>query len=230
MAEMLNVRVMDTGEERAIPDVEPVESAKLFWQISDGIWQQRPENLSLTFHAVDSVMSVLEARDTLNEVIGGISKKLLVSGVNKTIKLYGHRDEEVELTPKLLDSPISSCVGTFNWDERNTSRYTEIDGKMEVIAFTDGHQDRHRELYAGLWFKDEDDQHVDLTYSMQRIQYKQDRPTSLTMSIWYSRFAETGYEGNHLKHVPLSIEQELRVLRAFQAIGGITLDAATQGR
>lgn len=228
MAEMLNVRVISTGERLTIPDVEPTESAALFWQISDEIWRQKPKDLDLTCNAVESAMPVLEARDALNEVIGGISRKLLVSGVDKTIKLYGRRDEEVELKPKLLDSPISSDVGTFNWDEQSTWSHANIDGKLEGVEFTDGHRDRYRELYAGLWFKDEDNQHVNLTYSMQRIQYKQDRPTSLTMSIWYNRFAETGYEGNHLKHAKLSMEQELRVLRVFQAIGGITLDATSQ--
>ena len=60
VAELINVRVLNTGEEYVISDVEPVESAKLFLRISDEIWKQRPKRLMLTYFNLPSVMSAPE--------------------------------------------------------------------------------------------------------------------------------------------------------------------------
>jgi len=231
MAEMLNIRVIETDEELTIPDVEPTASAELFWRLSDEIWRQKPEQSRLAFFSVASAIPTVEARDALNEALVEIDEELVVSGIGKAIKIGGFRpDAEVELTPELLDNPAGSQLGTFNWDEHNISRIAYIEGEKKHVVFTDDHKDRHRELYAGFDYRDENNSTVQLTYSMQRIQHAQDHPTSLNMNIWHSRFAETGYEGNHLKSVPLSIEQELSVLKVFQAMGGITLEATTQDK
>lgn len=229
MAEMLNVRVRDTGEERTIADVEPTESAKLFWQVSNAIWEQRSKTDTFTRFDVASALPMLEARDTLNEVLGGIDEGLVIAGIGKAVKLNGFRaDDQIELAPELLDTPARVHIGTYNWDEQNTWRHVDIAGKSECVMFTDGHKDKYRELNASFGYWDKNRQAVELTYAMQRIQLTQDQPISLSMNIWHSQFAETGYEGSNLKHVPLSVEQELRVLRAFQAIGGITPEAPSQ--
>ena len=232
MAEMLNVRVVATGKEYSIPDVEPVESARLFLQISDEIWRQKSEELHerlrVSAFALDSALPAPEAKDALNEVLGTIDEGLVISGIEKAIKLRGPWDEEVELTPELLNNPDRAHVGTFNWDERNTGCHIEIDGKREFATFTDGHLDYSRELYAGFEYTDEGNHAVQLTYGITRSQRTQDQTTSLYMNIWHGNFAETGYEGSILKHVPLSVEQELSLLRVFQALGGITLEAPAE--
>lgn len=227
MAEMLNVRVMDTGEKRIIPDTEPTQSAQLFWQISDEIWRQKPDTLRLACYAIESQMPPKDARDALNEVLGDIDRDLVVSGTSESVKLTGFRPgEEVELAPELLNNPLESHVGTFNWDQRNTWRYADIDGKKKSVEFTDGHKDRHRELYVGFNYIDGRRQLTQLKYSMQRIQQTQDHTTSVSLSMWHSQFAETGYEGSQLKSAELRTEQEIKLLRVFQAMGGITLRAS----
>ena len=227
MAEMLNVRVMETGEERTIADVVPTESAELYWQISDGIWRRKPAELKLACYRMPSIMPTLEARDALNEVFTDIDEELVVSGIGKAVKLAGsHPFGEVEFSPELLDNPAGSHVGTFNWDQRNTWRPADIDGREGVVEFTDDHKDKHRELFAGFDYRDDKRRIVELIYSMQRMQYKQDHPTYLLMRIWYSEFADIGYEGDHLKRVLLSVEQELKVLGVFQAMGGVALEAS----
>jgi len=226
VAETLHIRVCDTGEERTIVDAEPLESATLFWQISDAIWQQKPEANVDSFHSVNSALTPNEARDTLNKVFSDIDKELVVSGAKKTLNLRGLSDADfITLTPKILNSPLDTRVGTFNWDWLAVVRQADIDGKHQTIAFTDGHTDCFRELNASFSFLAEKAR-VRLTYSMQRLQETQNHPTALAMTIWHSGFAESGYEGSHLAVVDLDTNQELSVLRAFQAIGGVALNGS----
>jgi hypothetical protein len=155
MPELLNVKVMDTGEELAIPDVEPLDSARKFWELSDKIWRLKPAELRLAAFSMDGAMQPTEAKDALNDVLSQIDNELVVCGTSKAIKLEsGYPNDDTELTPEQLAVPLGSYIGTFNWDNRNIWRYAMIAGKKEVVEFTDGHMDYHRELYGGFDFRD----------------------------------------------------------------------------
>lgn len=222
MSEKLRVRVIKTGERRTLSDVEPLDSAAKFWRVSDAIWRQKPATLKLACFSMAAKMPVLEARDTLNEVLAAIDEKLVVSGINKAMKLEGpHSDDKITLMPALLASPAEVHVGTYNWDQRNNWRYATINGEQQGVEFTDGHKDYHRELFASFDFRDKKNRSTArLNYSVQRIQMSQDTTISLNMSIWHSDFAANGYEGNQLQEVPLTVAQEFKLIDAFQAMSG----------
>ena len=225
MPEKLKVRVIKTGDMRTIDDAVPIKSAAEFWQMSDAIWHQKPPELKLACFSLGAKMPVEKARDTLNEVLAHIDEKLVVSAIDKVMQMEGpHSDDKISFNPGFLASPAAVHIGTYNWDDRNTWRYANVDGVVQGVEFTDGHKDRHRELFASLDFTDKSRSIARLNYSMQRIQMSQDTETSLNMSIWHSDFAETGYEGNHPEAVPLSVAQEIKVIGALQAMSGIVFD------
>lgn len=228
MTEMLDVKVMGTEQELKVPAVEPVESARLFWGISDGLWStRRPEESALSSYGRTSVKPTLEARDMLNEVLGDIDEGLVVSGAGKALKLgerHWRDDKEgAELSSEILATPLSATIGTFNWDVNNTFRYADVEGKKTAVQFLDGHNDRYRELFATFHFRD-GDHDVALTYSTQRMEQYQDQAVSLNMKVWHSDYAESGYEGEGQKHVPMTVEQELKVLGVFHAMSGVELE------
>lgn len=228
MAEMLNVKVIGTDEYLTIADAVPVESAKLFWDLSDSIWAHKPSATELTAHSVASALPPLEARDTLNRALGSISERLVVSGLGKSVKLHSDWPRRtITLGPNILDSPQTVSIGTFNWDERMTTRQVTVNGETKGAVFTDGHKDRYRELFASFSYTDDLGYPAHLTYAMQRAQSWQDSSTELTANMWHSSLGDTGHEdGTQLEQVSLTIEQELRVLRAFRAIGGVALNGS----
>ncbi len=230
MAETFSVRVDRTGEEYIISDVEPLESAELFWQISDAIWGQKPADHKWDCFTMGSEMPVLEAKEAIDSVLGNIDKNLVVPGVGKAIRLNGYRAEEsVTVSPGTLANPSDSCIGTYNWDEQSNSRVVVIDGVRENGVFTGQHKDRVRQLYASFNYRDEHGHVVtQLTYSMLRSQVSQNRNVKVSANFWHRDLDNTGYEGDEMKSVLLSTEQELRVLRVFQAMGGIALDSPTE--
>lgn len=227
MAEILNIRLVDTQEKRTIEDAEPLESAKLFWAVSDAIWQQNPtgdDSFSASF-AIEAAAPAAEAALVLNEVFEGIDEKLVVIGREEPLELDGMRGPDTGTTvpSTILAAPQRASIGTFKWDARATSRLVYIDGQQRGASFTDGHTDRHREVFASFRFRSEGSV-MALQYAMQRMQPWQDDTTALSMILRHSAFAETGYEGHHLAYVPVTEEQEIALLEAFQAIGGLVLE------
>ena len=222
MGELLNVRVLSTGEIRTLEDAEPSSSASRFKELSDKIWEKSPKENKLALFAINIARPV-EARNMLNLTLREIDNELEISGITSEVKVHGARQEEdIIINPNLLNLPYHAEVGTYNWDYDGSWRFEDIDGKIEAVEFTDGHHDYMRELYFGLNFRN-DDGIYSLLYSMQRKQNRQDRNTTLSMTLYDSHHAETGYEGDHLKHVQLSFEQENELLRNFAFLGGIAL-------
>ena len=229
MTKEIRARIHDTSKEIVIEDVEPLASAALFWKISDAIWDQRPGDHMLTSWSVASVLPVEDARNRLNEVLAKIDEELAISGNNTPLGLPGSRaGETIELGPHALSHPSQVHIGTMNWDQQCTFRSVTVDDRRTAATFTDGHTDRLRELYASFSFRQERSA-VNLRYSMQRYQPSQDGPTSLSMNIWHSALAESGYEGSQLAYTGIDEAQEMDVLKVFQDIGGIILGPEAGG-
>lgn len=217
--------ILTTDDDRpfTVEDPAPLESATLFKVISDQIWDQRQLNIDTTSW---STTANLDAEQALNEVttqLKEIDEKFDISSGEEDLKLTGRWNESVEIARSKLITPRQSTLTTFNWDAHSTIRIVYIDDERHVAQFSDGHRDYSRELEAKFWFT-VDDQTLIASYSMQRHQYDQDIPTSVSASIWYSHFAETGYEGSGIFRAELSEEKELTLLQIFARIGGISLD------
>lgn len=222
MAEMLNVRDLATGERLTIPDAEPLESISLYKTISDKIWEQSG-NTDFAEATVRTVISPLETQDAINEVVGNMGKRFVLSGINKSLKLTGpRREDKIKLSAEYLNVPYSAFIGTFKWDRRLDTRTVMVDKKWKTYEFTDGHLDFHRDLFAQLVFRDKNFCTI-LTWSAQRLQPYQDRLTSLSLNAWHDDFAESGYEGTYLVNKKLSVVQEIEFLKMIRTIGGLSV-------
>lgn len=227
MTEILQAKVMATGEIISVEEPEPLASAVLFKAVSDKIWERRT-NEHLTFVDAPLEASPIEARDRLNDTLRSIDESLVIAGAGKAIDLgvpYPG-EEPVVIAAEALHEPIRARVGTYNWDAQGgTWRFVEIDGERQGAEFIDGHLDYQRELYAKLRFSAPGQQGIRtvLTYAMQRYQMGQAGTTKLHINIWDSRFAETGYEGHPRGSVELTEAKELTMLETIKTLGGITL-------
>jgi hypothetical protein len=222
MGELLNVRVLSTREIRTIEDVEPSISALRFKELSDKIWAMKPEDNRLSMFGVD-IKKPLESRNDLNETLKEIDHELVISGIHRAVLIHASRQEEdLEISPNLLTNPVSGSVGTFNWDWENVWRFADVNGKKQAVEFTDGHRDFFREIYCNFNFYHKDNP-MQLSYSIQRIQARQDRNATLTMTLWDGRDAYSGYEGEVLKHSAISMDQEKEIIDRFAFFGGIAL-------
>jgi len=222
MGELLNVRVLSTREIRTIEDVEPTASALRLKELSDKLWAMKPEDNRLSMFEVD-IKRPIESRNNLNETLKEIDHELVISGIHRAVIIHGSKPEEdVEISPNLLTMPVSGSVGTFNWDWENVWRIADIDGNNQAVEFIDGHRDFLREVYCNFnfYFKDNP---MQLSYSIQRIQARQDRNATLTMTLWDGKDAYSGYEGEVLKHSAISIDQEKEIIDRFAYFGGIAL-------
>ncbi len=218
MPEMLKARVISSHEMIEFQDVEPLESAILFKNVSDAIWAQKPENMKLARHRVASGLNALEVRDSLNEIVGDVDQNLVISGIGKALDL-GAIDSTMKpviIDAEIIDNPVSAVVETFNWDNFNTLRYVELDGKSKAVKFMDGHKDYSRELSIKLNLG----KSAVANYVMQRVQADQDSPTSINLSVWHSAFAISGYEGQHITSSVLSEHHEIQALNLIQRMVG----------
>ncbi len=214
MTEVFKVKVCGTAEMLEIQDSEPLSSASKYKQLSDFIWAQRPENSQLSSHLVSSDLSPPEVRDTLNEIAGEVNEKLIISGIGKALYL-GQIDRDsdpIAINAEIIDNPVSVAVETFNWDEGNVRRYTEVNGKKEVVEFTDGHRDYYRELCIKLGLGRD----AVATYSIQRRQTYQSDTTELFLNVWHKAFAEMDYAGHQIVDSDLTEQQENRILDLIQ--------------
>ncbi len=215
----------------SIPDPEALASAQLYKRISDDIWRKKSSGSKDSVVAtVESVLESSEARDAINDVVRPIDSRLVVSGIDKALHLGGMwPSQKAKLSPKFLSRPLAAEVSTTNWDSRyGKRRDVEVNGQHLIAKFVDRHTDYSRELFARLYFGDEDSVKAFLEYSIQRNQAAQGSLTELWLTAWHYTLADTGYEGNRLHHVGLTEEQEISVLKLFQSIGGITLEESAQ--
>lgn len=218
MPEVYPAKLHDTKERIEVIDPESLPSAIQFKALSDAIWARKLKDDSWSSFAVPSIMRTGAAIERLNSAVREIDEKLVITGISRAIdlgKVHGV-GEPVVLDADTMDQPRYVTVGTFNWDERNTWRAITVDGKPTAAVFTDSHRDYHREL--DLSFALGANAHA--TYSIARIQGRQDQPTSLGLNVWHQAFAETGYEGHQLAYVDITPEQELKVIGVMQAITG----------
>jgi hypothetical protein len=223
MAEMLNVKVHPTGELMTVPDVEPTGSAEKFWQLSDDIWKTQGAINAINSRDVPVQIPMLEARDTINEVMGTISKDLVIAGAGRTMRFPGlHPGYDWVIEPEMLDMPHEIRIGTQKLDDRCRDRYIVLDGKTVWVEFTDDHRDKYRKLYANMFFH-YGISHPVLKYTMEREQMDQDGPTSIGAILIHGGTHEMGHEGDGFADAPLTEEQEVRVINLFRTLGGIPL-------
>lgn len=219
MTELLRGKRFDTGEIVEFTNPEPLPGAVQFMRLSDALWAQNSHDHLGTFSDVQSHENPLEVRSLLNNVVGPIDERFVVSGIRKALGLgRPHPSEpEVVILGQEMDDVIDASVGTFNWDDRLTHRRIDIDGEMKPVELLDGHRDYLRELHLRLRLAN----YATLTYAMQRAEYMQDETTSLSLTVWHPEFAETGYEGHMLAYVPLSQSQESQVLDVMRHTSGL---------
>ena len=223
MTELLKVKVLNTGDTLEVPDVERLESAQQYLDVSDRIWSRRT-NPHLAVTEIPSVLTPEESRDAINEVVGRIDKRFVISGRTKELTIRGPwPNDKATLSPAFLKKPAAAAVGTYNWDKQATWRHMDIDGHREAVEFTDGHTDFHRELFAKLFFQGRKHLTV-LRWLVQRYQPDQNQQAVLYSHAWYSGFAESGYEGNGLHWKKLKEGQEIEFVKLAQRLGGISLD------
>lgn len=230
MTEILQARVIDTGEVIEIEEAEPLASAVLFKTVSDKIWEHHT-NEHLTFVDAPLESSPIEARDRLNNVLRSIDDNLVIAGGDKAVDLGTPYpgEEPIVIEAEDLREPIKARVGTYNWDARGGAwRFVELEGERQGVEFIGDHRDYQRELYAKFGFSAPGRQGIRtvLTYAIQRYQWAQAGTTNLYVNVWDSRFAETGYEGHPKGSVELTEAQELAVLETMKTLGGITLGEA----
>lgn len=208
-----------------VVDEEPLRSARLFTYVSDQIWERRPRNHTWADYSVSAVVPPEEAFALANETAGGIDPRLVLA--RSVINLGKYRSDaepDVIIPSDTLLVPEAAWVDTFNWDARNTGRIVKRNGKNLYAQFVDGHRDYSRELGVHFRFK-WDKSIVALKYVMQRAQDYQGEPTDLSAGVWYSGFAETGYESDIMHDIELTEEQETAMLTVMARIGGIALDS-----
>lgn len=222
--------ILTTDNDRpfTVHDPEPLASASQFIFISDRVWDQRDPGI--VDAASWSTTADLDAREALQEVtaqLQELDERFDISTGDKGLKLSGSWNEKVTISRSRLVTPSQSALTTCNWDSLFDSRTVLVDERRHVARFTDGHRDYSRELSTKFWFRVNELTLV-ASFTMQRHQYDQDQPVTVGASAWYSRFAETGYEGSGICRVELSEQQELALLETFARIGGISLDDQTQ--
>lgn len=210
-----------------LTDPTPLRSAKLFRFVSDKVWEQRPDNDRWAMFGIEAAMPAPEALTAINKVIGAIDEKLVIAGGSKDLNIGGGRGERARISKKTLAAPEAAYLETYNWDSRWNGRSVKIDGERHYAEFTDGHLDYARELSAGFVFSPKGNR-LAVSYGMQRYQYGQAEPTRIFSHVWYSRFAETGYEGNAQHFTELTVAQETDVLKVFADIGGISTKGYTK--
>ncbi len=224
MTELLRVRNSKSEEEFEVADVEPTATAQRFKKISDKIWSQKPTHNILASHGLETVVDPLVARDLLNGALAEIDTALVLSGADKQVPLPGRwRGDELTVLASELDRPQNVGVITYNWDERNKWRSIERDGEAMIVEVLDGNY--YRALDVSLYFRDAAAAPFVLTYEIGRVQERQDQPTWISMNLWHSNYAETGYEGSQLAYESLTLAQEDGILDVIQTIGGIAIDS-----
>lgn len=226
-------REVKNGEVVELEDPTPLRSAQLFKFISDKVWQSRPAGRGYIFtsYSSPSVLDPAQALSVANEAAGSIDESLVIAGTERNLTLRGSRGEDVTIESGQKATPESASMETFNWDDGFTTRSfiegSDGEGRRTVFRFSDGHVDYARELSVNFHFPIGEHSRLVLGYSAQRYQYKQDLPTTVSSTVWFSDFAETGYEGNSLHRAEMTEEQELIMLRALAQIGGVSLDDTT---
>lgn len=213
----------DNNRKIIIEDLEPLRSAKLFKYVSDAVWSRKPEDDEWAIFGVKSNIPPQDALENINEIVAKIDSQLVLAGNSKDMTLSGPRGESVTIPARELVRPNSVSLTTYIWDERYTGRSIESDGKFVYAHFTDGHVDYARELRTNYKFTTELGQFA-VSYVMQRRQYDQAYTTDLHANVWFSGFAETGYEGATLNTIELTEARETDVLNLYATIGGVSLE------
>lgn len=222
MAETHEVELPD-NQRLTVEDPEPLRSARLFKFVSDALWSRRPVGYDWLTFGTNTVLPDPEALALVHETVAGIDTTLVPALSKKNLKLIGSYGEKVLIPRSELQVPSQISVNTMNWDERFGYRQLMVDGERTYGAFVDGHVDYARQLSVNLHF-DVDKANLTTSYVMQRYQDGQADPTTLNNSVWYSAFAESGYEGNSYGSTELTEAQEITMLEAIAKIGGISLE------
>ncbi|HVX24649.1 MAG TPA: hypothetical protein VG992_04920 [Candidatus Saccharimonadales bacterium] len=224
MAEVHRVRV--NGQETTLEDPEPLASAVLYKQLTDQLWEHnRPSNPDWASTMARIVTPLPEAWAATAEMLADIDDRLDLTKRAGGLALRGPWNDEVVFPAEQLQEPKAAGIEVFRWDPRFDGRV--IDEKFTYADFIDGHRDYSRELSLRFHF---DVQHNDrsgslnLGFPIQRSQARQDQTVSMSSHVWYSGFAETGYEGNSQVFVDLSEAQEIAMLQLIAKLGDITLD------
>jgi hypothetical protein len=227
MPNMFEVEVIDTGVREFIKDPDPIESAQLYWQISDEIWNQKPAPNESDIYDVPAVMKPDEALEIFNATLLDIDEMMVITGQHTRLALRGFGQKRIEVDRQLFAKPEGASVGTKHWDDAARSRSAFIDNKRVGVKLLDGTRDKDRELYASFHYHDERRNRIFLRYAMQRYQPDQDKNIPLSMSVWHDALNGVNYEGSLLDTLLLSKTQEIKILRAIQIIGGLVIEAAS---
>lgn len=230
MPELRRAIVYESGEETSWYDPDPLDSAILFKALSDRILELKTDYPNDCSNIVPAVVHPVEARDAINEVLGEIDEGMVVSGVGKPYEIGGRWP--VTLPAGDLETPTEVSIQSRWFDWTNNHRLLAEDERdlvdddgawLKTAVFSDGHVDYRREIKANLAFRA--DLLTNLYYEIERWQKDQGSPTELKMHVWSGR-SPMSYLDYLERKAPLTVEQELRVLRLFQGIGGISLDGA----
>lgn len=224
--EMLNVELIESGKRMTVPDVKPLPSASLYLDTSNELWRRKNQANMLSLVRIESVVPPLQARTEMNGALEAIAPQLALDGLKQAVSLNDpYSNEAVLFEPDFFNAPAYAGVETFNWDYSGKYRRMEIDGVVEAVEFTDGHLDYQRELGAQFHYE-QDGKFVSVSHAIHRSQSWQDQPATVSTNVWYSEFAETGYEGSIIAHAEMTVEQEAAVVLAIRRMAGLAIDAA----
>ena len=228
MAESFEVEVIETGDRLTIADPEPIESAKLFWKVSDTIWDQKPVRDEWAYHGLAAKVRPIEALDLVNDLLNNIEPTMIIAATHKVLMLSNLRGERpMSVDSQFFASPKKVTVGTFNWDDKARTRSIYLDRKRTSVKLLDGNRDKDRELGVVFHYQDEELNRLQLKYSMQRHQTLQDRNIPLSMTIWRDGLAESSFGRGLLESVEITQDQEIALLQTLQTIGGLSIKAAS---
>lgn len=201
-------------------------AAEFYKDMSDVIWAQGARS-GVQAATIRARVEPVEARDILNEVLREIDEAFVVMGSAKAVKLRGAWPrQQAELSAHVLDEPVGAMVGTHNWDEsRGKVRHVSVDGQGVAAAFTDGHIDYHRDIFATFLLRREEGWSSTIEYSIPRNQAQQGGDSSLYLRARHPSLAESGYDGSLLHGSHLENEEEVRLLDAIRRIGDIAVEA-----
>ena len=229
MSEIKRARLNDTDEIIDVDMGEPTRSSKMFKHISDEIWKQRKSNDL----AVAWLPRNLDAADLdeFNKTLVSIDGELVLAGetTRREVEIsdpYG--GEELRFSSQDLTTPSGGGIETFNWDERMRWSLLDVNkdtGRHDVAHWVD-EPAWYRELGVRFEFSLPSREWANVHYSLQRLQEHQSDPTSVYANIWYSGYAETGYEGHSIGRAELTDEQEMKLLRTIARLGGVGLRGA----
>lgn len=223
---MLNVELIESGKRMEVPDVEALPSSSLYLDTSNELWKRKKEANILSFVRVESTMPPLQARMELNKALEAIAPQLALNGLKRAVSLNDpYSNEAVRLEPDFFSTPSYAGVETFNWDYNGKYRRMKIDGVVEAVEFTDGHLDYQRELGAQFHYE-KDGKFVSVSHAIHRSQSWQDQLATVSTNVWFSEFAETGYEGSIIAHAEMTPEQETAVVQVMRRMAGLSIDAA----